>query len=514
MTTRHGTIRWNPRRMRQLASDLDRVAAAAGSMRTDAYRHLLRVGSGLQLRHLALAESWAGYAARTIRIRRGALLEAESGLVADVPAAVGRTRRYRPVRAIVRDLDDGARGSSVSTPGSLRQLELTRELALARRHRRIMAAELPPDGWGEELDHVIDYLDYEIAKLQPRLPPDITTVERALEIVRGLLNESWFADVGRADLLAMTAVLSTLSGPELDAVIARLNDDELYRWFHELDGVRGGNLNLDEEADQFALIASRGSVATAWRLAGAERGSRFAAIAEAVRTAAPPVVAMEFIELCAANAADSEDALLAAVEGLAALNSHQRWTVLHSLSADGLLGQLATATDELLADVLTRPSDPALIEFGKGFGTALVEGGISTLELTAMVFFDRHRFREAWSAVGTALHLLVTDPFEFVAAVADIEEMRRNPARWAGGATVGLASAGMGKLAGAGKLGKAAGRIEAWLRQWGDRRDLPLVPVSNEKVVDAIGALADAADGAARRRLIGRLDEIAAGRRR
>lgn len=506
------TIRWDLGRMAEMSTLLERRSTRLHSARIrclDVYEG--RTEAPPPLRTIVLAAEWAGWAAAALRRRRKALLAAETGLIWQLSEPT-RTPRFqaklqaRSITEIVADLESAcdpsrspavAGSASGSPPPHHRVLRLLHELAIATHHRLVMSPDPPSPELLAELAELVNYLGYQAVRSRPAGGAiGWHRVFAALDQIRASLDESWFEDVGRGDLQTITAELGALSGPELDAAIGLLTGDELYRWFHELDGVRGGNLDAAEEAELFGLIARRAAPATLLRLALTERGSRFGDIAAAIRDAAPLEVKIEFVELCAAGATDSEQLLVGAVAGLAALDGTSRRIALTSLQTAGLLEPLARATTAFIENSLAERSEPLIVEFFSGLLLAVRDGAAAVADLTVVGLIDRHRFRQAWSSLAGVASLAITDPAEFAAAVIDIEMMRRNPARWLGATTADLATAGLGKLARLGRLGRAARAIADLMTRLGEARLLRAGKVQLEAghIHDVIGRLDAAAD--------------------
>jgi hypothetical protein len=431
---------------------------------------------------MVIAALWAEHAAEAIRQRVGALREAEAELIWHLAGQARPDRfradlRARSREAIVADLElamhaieptVGPKPGSKDPPENHRVLRLIYELAVGEHRRLLLAPEAPPPQPMGELVALINYLGYQVARSRPTPAIEWSRVFTALDAIRSYLDESWFADVGRTDLELIRMELESLSAPEFDAAVSLLSDAELYRWFHELDGVRGGNLDPAEEATLFEMIAGRASPATLLRIALAEGGSRFVEITAAVRAAAPLETAMEFIELCAAGAVQSDQLLVASLAGLAALSEGSRRIVLTSLRGDGILDSLAAAATSFIEANSTNRTDPLIVEFFKGLLTAVGDGASAMADLTIVGLVDRHQFREAWSSLGRVVGLAVTNPAEFLAVVIDIDTMRRNPARWLGATTADVATIGIGKLARLGRLGRAARALADLLQRLGD----------------------------------------------
>lgn len=513
-------LRWDLNAMSELATALERKGELLLDERDRALAALRSRAGHVELRRTVLASLWAADAATGLRQRRRLLELADSALLSDIGVleALQEPRRpplrARAITDISRELDDALgdlltmKSASARARAELRVATMTLELARAHRAGLVMGATLPELHALQTLDRLIDFLGYEIAKAQPRAAPDWDRARAAVTAIRGHLDESWFGDVRRADLIAIADVISSLPGTELDAVIRDLSESELYRWLRELDGIAGGNLEVAAESELFATIAARASAATLFRLAAAERGGKFGEIAAAVQTRARVAVAMEFIEICAARAASSDEAMLAAVAGLAALRPTDRLTVYASLRRSGLAEQLAGAAREFITANTVERKDPVLVEFFKGIADAL-NGTVRTVaSLTLVGMYDTHEFREAWSRLGGVVALLPQDPGEFVAVVVDIDTMTKNPARWSGGAATDVAMLGIGRLARLGRLGSLAKAAADWLRRLGAQRlgRIGRLEVESGHLVSAVERLHDAATATAVRDI---LDDVA-----
>ena len=277
-------------------------------------------------------------------------------------------------------------------------------------------------------------------------------------------------DVRRSELLAINQIIDELSGAELEAVILQLEDAHLYRWLREMDGIGGGNLAAEEEGTLFRTIVEAASAATIFRLAQSERGGKFAEIAQAVSEAAPPAVAIEFIEICAAHASHSDLALSAALGVLATLAPDARLVAYTALLRSGAAEQLAGAAKSTVDALLIERDDPLVLEFLEGVAAGLTGAGAAIWDLTGSLFVDSHSFREAWAGTGRTIALAWHDPIEFVAVMLDVDTLTRNPARWSGVVAIDLASFGVGRVARLGRLGLAAKSVADWIRRFGARK--------------------------------------------
>ncbi len=504
-------IRWDTARLLELSANLDGKGTLLMARRGDVIEACARVARHpIELRALVIAALWAESRAADLKARQRLLTAAESQLLWDLAPPPpddrsGPAIRSRDLQDIEDDLDVALRqGASIAASASglaqaqagRRITELMYELAVAARNSSLVARRVPPSS--SALSDLIDYLGYEIALMQPDPHLDRRRVAGATSAIRRLLDESWFRDVGRTDLLTIHEILANLAHPELDAVVRELSDDELFRWFHELDGVRGGNLSDAEEAELFDMLARAASAATLLRLARAEGGSRFMQIASAVRRAAPPHVGMEFIEACVAHASDGDEALIAALAGLAALDRRRRNVVVASLHFQGLLDPLSAATAVFLDRQKIERDDPIVIEFFEGLGSAIGTAVLTLGELTVAGVVDRDAFRSSWSQVGGLAAMAFTDPRRFGAIVIDLETLRRNPARWTGSAAAAFAASGAGRLARAGHFGKLTGSAARWLKRLADTviingKRLQLRGGHVPPVLDRLGVALDAA---------------------
>ncbi len=474
-------IRWDTARLAEIAVDLEDKGASLMALRGNMIDTYARVGrTSVDSTAMVIASLWAESTAEHLLDRSRRLREAETQLLWDLGPSPTRHGLQAPLRArtataIEADLDTALNQlSAVSTEASDRTaaraehrvVELMYELAVATRHRALLDRRIPEAS--PSLTEFIDYLGYEMAVSQPLPHLDWQRVAAATSATRRLLDESWFGDVSRRDLLEINEIMAGLTGSELDGVIRGLSDDELYRWFHEFDGIRGGNLSEGEEAALFETLAAAASAATLFRLAGAEGGSRFMQIASAVPRAAPTEVGIEFVEACAAHAADSDEALLGALSGLAALDARRRRVAVSSLQQQGLLDSLSTATTVFLERQAIERDDPAVVEFFQGLVGAIGTAARTLADLTIVGLVDRDRFRQKWSDVGGIASLAFTDPREFFEVVIDVETLRRNPSRWTGSAAAGLLTAGLGRLARLGHFGGLAAATSGWLKRLSD----------------------------------------------
>ncbi len=341
------------------------------------------------------------------------------------------------------------------------------EVTLAEVEVQLESAHGLPGGDPAALELVaaLEALDAAISWNLHRSPhqpvPDSPVVDRSVAAIRADLNESWFGDVSRKELLSIGGTLADLDQPEFDAVIATLSDDELYRWFHELDGIRGGNLSEAEEAELFTMLTTRGSAATSWRLAQAEHGTRFHHLAAAMATHPDPATRLDFLLLAAADPTDPDHAI-AALSGLDSLDPAWQTvtaTQLGPKTLDVLSGTLVTYLDEI------DPSrdDAIPIEFLEGIWDGTWEIGSAVAGLTIQGLWDRHAFREHWAGLGGGIALLFRDPKAFVSALIDLEGLKANPTHWAGSLIPDIAaialSGGAAAAARTGKLGTTLTRL-------------------------------------------------------
>lgn len=513
-------IRWDTARLAGMAANLEDKGAMLMALRGDMIDTCARVGRpAVDSTAIVIASLWAASSAEDLLTRKRLLTEAETQLLWDLTPPSPAANLRAPLQArTANDISaelDAALARLASAPANLsertaaraefRVLELIYELAVAERNRALLERQVPDAS--PSLAALIDYLGYELAVSQPVPHVDWQRVAETTAEVRHLLDESWFDDVGRRDLLAIHELLGGLDGLELDAVIRGLSDDELYRWFHEFDGIRGGNLSELEEAALFETLAAAASAATLFRLAGAEGGSRFIEIATAVQETAPAEVAIEFIEACAASGSASDEALLAALAGLAALDPRHRHISATSLQMQDLLAPLSTATTGFLQRQMVERDDPLVIEFFEGVGSAIGTAAVTLGELTVVGLVDRDRFRQAWSEVGGIVGRAFADPGDFLQIVLDIETLQRNPARWTGSALAGLLTAGFGRLARLGRLGIPAGSAAGWLERLADTPIIsgPRLQLRTRHVSPALDRVGVALDAAAVREAIAEL---------
>lgn len=524
------SIRWDGDRMRELAAHLEVKSERLEADRRRVHEALVTAGPPrLELRALVLAAAWCRFQAQQLQQRRALLIAAESRLLSDLDQELP-TDQYAPQsgsrrpEAIIDELDTvlttlrggGDGPAALDGPNAangaveLRIAELIYELAVARRSQLLLAATLPEPSTLVRMQYLLDVLAYEIVIRRPRGAPSWSRAAAALADIRRRLDESWFGDVGRGDLLGIHETLADLAPADLDFVIGGLSDAELYRWFRELDGLRGGNLAAPEQSELFADLARRANAAMLFRLATAERAAKFAAIATAVRTVAPDHTAMEFIEICAAHATGSDAALVAALAGLVELEARPRRVVLTKLVEADLIAALSDATSQLLQQMAAERDDPVVVEFFEGVAAA-VTGAVTTVaELTVVGLVDGHRFREAWSDLAKMLGLAGAAPLHFLAVALDVGTLRRNPARWLGEVFADIAGAGVGRAARVGRLGRAARRVTRWIEQLDNRVVLRggRWEVEAGQIVSVLDQLGASADGTAVAAAIARLEVV------
>lgn len=511
-------IGWDTDRMAEMASSLEAKARQLHFERIEAFEVLAHAKRPDDLRAIVVAAEWSRTEAANVRDRRQLLVQAENQLLWDVDQlrVAGNDSRWRPtlearpIATVSAELDAAIARLDGSASAAAVAAELTVELATATRALILMSSPTPDLELIAGIDQVINYLRYEIAKSVPAASPDWRAVREAVKGVGRHLDESWLRDVDRNDLLAINGILADLSPPEIELVIESLEDAQLYRWFRELDGLAGGNLNLDEEADLFAFVATTVPATALFRLANAEHGGKFAELAAAVRHRAPLAASLEFIEICAAHAADSDAALVAAVTGIGALGEAARLTLFASLRRNGLAADLADATRAFLRRRSIERDDPIIVEFFEGLLAGL-GGTLDTLaDLTVIALVDTHEFREAWSRLGGAVMTIPTDPVSFAAAVLEVDLLARNPANWLGLVTADIGSVGLGKLARLGRLGSLAKSIADRLKRLASAAAVRLGKLEIERghVLAAIDRLYAAADALEVRTALDELEEL------
>ncbi len=516
-------VRWDSEAMRSLAEVMRSVAADLDLVPAAVAREMQRLGrTPLNLGGTTQAASWSAAAAtdlfrRADDLDRAEVTLRELGLVCPSPSLPGvawqagldfdwsledllldQLGRVRAEQARVvaergywwESEADEALAAIVALERRLVELAIE-ELRIQRGLIALTGAPAADDA-AAEFDSMIAYLTFELATTAPSAHFDLARVIGATDEIRSLLDESFFGDVSRMELLEIERVLGSLDPPEFNAVVDRLNDDELYRWFHELDGIRGGNLDLDEEARLFETIARLGDGDTLWRLANAEFGERFVEIADAVTRLAPPPVLISFIARCAETATDSDDAAAAALAGLNRLAPADQQVALVVLADAGLLDPLLVVVDGLMRRVAGERDDPIPIEMLEGLLDGLV-APIKTLGgLTIQGLWDHHAFRRSWSRLGQAWQFLFRDPVGFVKAVIDLDGVIKNPAFWIGGIipTVVLSFVGggaAGRLAVAGRLGRRAHYIVTHIDEFVAR----IRRVAGLRWADEVGAITD-----------------------
>lgn len=507
-------IRWDLDRIAELISRLrmrhdslhrDReIALVAGAVHDIA----------LEMRHCVIAAEWCRTAASKMDSRRRLLASADVDLLGlgdgiGTGGVDGRDSRLPEIRAgssaeldvqirILLEQIEGETSSSRVAVLEMQLAQLTLDQARAVRANILVALSEPPQRTIERLNAVIDLLEYELARAQPRGEPDWVLVMESVAVIRRHLDESWLRDVSRKDLLAINEVLESLTAASLEAVMSQLSDSELYRWLRELDGIANGNLTVEEEGELFRHLAVHLSAPALMRIARAERGGKFGAIAEAVRSSATVETAMQFLELCAVHAGESEAALVAAIDGIAALEARHRRVVYASLVSTGSIQTLRGAASAFVERHGVERTSPLPIEFLRGARDALAGTVDTVADLGFSVLHDTHEFREAWASVGRTVGL-VRDPLVLLEVLFDIGTLRRNPARWLGGAIADLASYGANRLARLGKLGALAKSIADWLKRAESRSVLRVGRIEVEAghvatVVERLHAASNAAD--------------------
>ncbi len=97
-------------------------------------------------------------------------------------------------------------------------------------------------------------------------PVDPDVVDDAADTFRDKLDGGWNG-VRSGELSDISDMLEDLSGPELDAVIASMSDDELRQWLDELDdGMVGSGWSRERRRELWNMIAAKASAATMRRL--------------------------------------------------------------------------------------------------------------------------------------------------------------------------------------------------------------------------------------------------------
>lgn len=97
-------------------------------------------------------------------------------------------------------------------------------------------------------------------------PVDAEAVEDAVDTFEDKLDGGWNG-VRSGELSDISDMLDDLSGPELDAVIASMSDDELRHWVDELDdGMLGSGWSRERRRELWNMIAAKASADTMRRL--------------------------------------------------------------------------------------------------------------------------------------------------------------------------------------------------------------------------------------------------------
>ena len=503
-------IRWDLALIAELANTADARSDKLLALRQEAIEAGGSGGRIIDLRLAVIAAEWSGQAAAALRRRRVLLASAETRLAGALgaigpvePAGWKPKLQSRSIDAVEQDLE-----AALQAGRAVAAAQLALELATANRNSLLMDPEPDLEAIGQ-LQRLIDYLAYELARDGASSAPDWSVVADSSQRISHLLDESWFRDVRRSDLLAVTEIIGGLDGAELDAVIVRLEDAHLYRWLREMDGIAGGNLSSGEQAELFRSIAQKAGAATIFRIASAERGGKFPEVSLAVSEWAPPAVAIEFIEICAAHAADSDLALTAALTGLAALRPAARIVAYTALVRTGSAETVSDATSAFLAAQIIERDDPVIVEFLEGVVAGLTGTAAALWNLSGAALVDSHQFREAWAGLGRTIALAAHDPIAFVAVVLDIDTLTKNPARWVGTTVTDLAAVGVSKVARLGRLGTAAQTIADWMRRFRGRSfDVGRLELEAGHLVTTLDRLHRATDTLAIREALGRLSHV------
>jgi hypothetical protein len=97
-------------------------------------------------------------------------------------------------------------------------------------------------------------------------PVDAETVSAAADLFEDKLDGGWNG-VRSGELSDIAEMLAGLTGPELDAVIAAMSDDELRHWVDELDdGMLGSGWSRERRRELWNMIAAKASAETMRRL--------------------------------------------------------------------------------------------------------------------------------------------------------------------------------------------------------------------------------------------------------
>jgi hypothetical protein len=99
-------------------------------------------------------------------------------------------------------------------------------------------------------------------------PVDFDVVDEAHATFQDKLDGGWNG-VRSGELSDISDMLEDLSGPELDAVVASMSDDELRQWVDELDdGMLGSGWSRERRRELWSMIAAKASADTMRRLDG------------------------------------------------------------------------------------------------------------------------------------------------------------------------------------------------------------------------------------------------------
>jgi hypothetical protein len=325
----------------------------------------------------------------------------------------------------------------------------------------VLAGEYPGEGW----DVWEATAAYNLHHLTLK-PPDERLATDSVERIQSLLDQSWFGDVSRGELLEIGEVFNGLDPATATLVSASLTNGDWSRILRELDGARGGNLNTEEETELFASLVSRLSGAEVWRIMTAEEKGPEILVAAA--QFAPPPVLFDLAHQATLHldGDDQELALSTALTTLTTMSGANQQAATALLAETGTLADLLDVAGQAQAELeAAQEHGRPVIEFFKGAGGAIKGIWDGVYGLTLQVITDPHRWSTNWGDIGRLVEFAFDSPGDFVYQVADIDTLKDNPGYWLGGLVPDVAATVLtGGAVTAGNRGAKLARLANALR--------------------------------------------------
>ncbi|NNJ48505.1 MAG: hypothetical protein HKP18_11830 [Acidimicrobiia bacterium] len=301
----------------------------------------------------------------------------------------------------------------------------------------ILADKYPGEGW----DVWEATAAYNLHHLTLESPDERLAVD-SVERIQALLDQGWFGDVSRGELLEIGEVFDSLDPATATLVSASLTDGDWSRILRELDGARGGNLNVAEETSLFTSLVTRLSGDQIWRIMSAEeKGPEILVVAAQF---APPPVLFDLTHQAALHldGDDQELALSTALTTLTTMGDADQQAATALLAESGTLADLLDAAARTQAELeAANEHGHPVVEFFKGAGGAVKGIWDGVYGLTLQVITDPHRWSTNWGDIGRVAEFAWNSPGDFLYQVADIDTLKDNPGYWLGGLVPDVAAA-------------------------------------------------------------------------